>query len=308
MLESILSAGGGELARGVLSFLRRYEAAPLAEASAVCRAAVEGSESVRMVTLVSRCCQGKVSMLEATLGVTGASVLSFLVQIEARPLRVVSRACCEAVAEHAWGLEPWIYETRITGSLASWRRCFPRATHANMYMRQNTSDADMVHLSGIHTLYMSNCKLVTDAGLAHLSGIHTLYMSGCELMTDAGLAHLSGIHTLDMRGCKLVTDVGLAHLSGIHTLWMSGSNLVTDAGLAHLTGIHTLLMPNCELVTDVGLAHLSGIHTLYMRGCKLVTDAGLAHLVGIHRLAADFCPLLTAAGLARLRVGGAVII
>ena len=220
MLESILSAGCGELARGVLGFLRRYEAAPLCEASAVCLAAVEGAERVRMLTLVSRCRQGKVSMLEAALGVFGASVLSFLVQIEARPLRVESRACCEAVAEHAWGPEPWIYETRITGSLVSWRRCFPRATYAYMCGRPNTSDADMVHLCGIHKLYMSGCKLVTDAGLAHLSGIHTLYMSSCWLVTDAGLAHLSGIRELLAHDCPLLTAAGLAQLR------MGGAHIV----------------------------------------------------------------------------------
>ena len=180
MLESILSAGGGELARGVLGFLRRYEAAPLAEASGVCRAAVEGAERVRMLTLISRCRQGQVSVLEAALGVSGASILNFLRQGEARPLRVVSRPCREAVAEHVWSMDSWYWETtRITGNVASWRRGFPRATHANMWGRLNTSDADMVHLSGIHTLDMSWCSMVTDAGLAHQSGIHTKWMSHC---------------------------------------------------------------------------------------------------------------------------------
>ena len=52
----------------------------------------------------------------------------------------------------------------------------------------------------------------TDAGLAYLSGIHTLEMRGCKLVTDAaGLAHLSGIHTLEMRNCKQLTDACLAH-------------------------------------------------------------------------------------------------
>ena len=232
MLENILSAGGGELARGVLAFLRRYEGLPLAEASAVCCAAVENAASVHSAILVSRCRHREVSVLEAALGVAGAGVLDFLCQIEAPPLRMVSRACREAVAEHAWGVEPLIRVTDIKGSLASWRHCFPRATFANMSFRQHTSDADMVHLSGIHTLYMSVCSLVTDLGLAHLSGIHTLYMSGCSLVTDAGLAHLSGIHTLWMDSCKRVTDAGLAHLSGIHTLYMGDCELVTDAGLA----------------------------------------------------------------------------
>ena len=35
------------------------------------------------------------------------SVMSFLTQCEARPLRLGSRACHDAVAEHAWGAEPY---------------------------------------------------------------------------------------------------------------------------------------------------------------------------------------------------------
>ena len=80
MLENILSAGGGELARGVLCFLRWYEAAPLAEASAVCRVAVESAASVHKAILVSRCRHGEASVLEAALGVAGAGVLGFLRQ------------------------------------------------------------------------------------------------------------------------------------------------------------------------------------------------------------------------------------
>ena len=135
MLENILSAGGGELARSVLGFLRRYEVVPLAEASADCHAAVEGAASVRKAVLIRRCRHGEASVLETAIGVAGAGVLGFLSQTEARPLRLVSRACREAVAEHAWGVEPWRVEPCITGSLALWRRCFPNATWASFYAR-----------------------------------------------------------------------------------------------------------------------------------------------------------------------------
>jgi len=101
-------------------------------------------------------------------------VLGFLTQGEARPLRAASTACFAAVAEHAWGVEQ-PGSSIIRGSLASWRRCFPRATWADM--RFNIADSDMVHLRGIHTLIMSHCEHITDAGLAHLRGIHTLDMS-----------------------------------------------------------------------------------------------------------------------------------
>ena len=40
----------------------------------------------------------------------------------------------------------------------------------------NWSDADFVHLAGIHTLNMSYCTqaTITDAALSHLAGIHNL--------------------------------------------------------------------------------------------------------------------------------------
>ena len=43
---------------------------------------------------------------------------------------------------------------------------------------------------------------MTNAGSAHLSGIHTLGMSDCMLVTDAGLlAHITSVHTLWIDGC-----------------------------------------------------------------------------------------------------------
>ena len=118
--------------------------------------------------------RGELSVLEAVLsageGSSLAPVLGFLTQGEARPLRAASTACCAAVAEQAWGVEQ-PGSSRIMG----WRRCFPRATWADM--RLNVADSDMVHLRGIHALIMSHCEHITDAGLAYLRGIHTLEMS-----------------------------------------------------------------------------------------------------------------------------------
>ena len=125
------------------------------------------------------------------------SVMSFLRQEEALALRATSRACRDAVAEHAWS-ECAHGKSVIRSSLALWRRCFPHATAANLEGNRALKDADMMLLRGIRTLHMDGCAQVTDAGLAHLSGIHALYMDGCALVTDAGLAHFSGIHTLLM--------------------------------------------------------------------------------------------------------------
>ena len=218
-------------------------------------------------------------------GLSG-SVLAFLTQTEALVLRPASRACCDAVARHAWSDLQLLVRTtdlggaHIKGSLASWRRCFPHAISANVRHRKALTDDDFQYLRGLRTLAMRNCRRITDAGLSHLSGIHTLDMYGCKLVTDAGLAHLSGIHTLNVGGCTRVSDAGLAHLRGIHTLRMADCELVTDAGLAHLSGIHTLDMSYCAMISDSGLAHLRGIRKLRAHGCPQLTRAGLAQLEG----------------------------
>jgi hypothetical protein len=184
----------------------------------------------------------------------GEGIFGFLTTRDACALRLVCRLCCADVAAARWHDE----ETRISGSLAAWRKCFPDARVANMVWRSDLRDADFARLAGLKALDMNGCTGITDAGLAHLVGIHTLEMFNCALITDAGLAHLTGIHTLEMFNCALITDAGLAHLTGIHTLNMYGCEQITDAGLAHLTGIHTLNMSGCALITDAGLAHLTG--------------------------------------------------
>ena len=172
----------------------------------------------------------------------GEGVFGFLTTCNARALRLVSRMCRGDVAAARW-LDA---ETRITGSLAMWRACFPGARAANVAkMRWHLKDADFVHLAGVKVLHMGGCIGITDAGLAHLTGIHTLDMSGCYNITGAGLAHLTGIHTLDINGCPWVTDACLTHLTGIHTLDMSWCTGITAAGLPHLSNIRQLTMFGC---------------------------------------------------------------
>jgi hypothetical protein len=107
----------------------------------------------------------------------------------------------EAIAIFPWN----DLETRITGPLAEWRAIFPNAIAANISNRNDLTDADFVHLRGIHRLNMSGCNQIgiTDAAFANLVGIHTLDMSGCNQtsITNAVFPYLRGIHTLHMNGC-----------------------------------------------------------------------------------------------------------
>ena len=110
---------------------------------------------------------------------------------------------------------------------------------------------------------MCNCSqaAITDAAFAHLSGIHTLNMSECNQagITDAAFAHLRGIHTLIMGMCTQagITDAAISHLRGIHTLSMCYcSDSITGSTFDQLHGISDLMVTNEDLFAvarDLGL-------------------------------------------------------
>ena len=94
------------------------------------------------------------------------SVMSFLTQQDALPLRAASRACRDAVAEHAWGADMRGADMRadcaVVGSLASWRRCFPKATHANVSFRATElMGSDLQHLRGLKMLWIMFGREIT---------------------------------------------------------------------------------------------------------------------------------------------------
>ena len=98
----------------------------------------------------------RLSLVEELLSIpylSQRSVMSFLRQDEAVALRAASRACRDAVAEHAWedfDEDPFVACSRIRGSGSSaWRRCFPNARAANISQNRTITDADFVHLKGI---------------------------------------------------------------------------------------------------------------------------------------------------------------
>jgi hypothetical protein len=157
----------------------------------------------------------------------GAGILGFFTMREANVLRLVCSEMREAVAGAAW-LDG---KTKIEGSLAAWRACFPKARTANVLGHLDLEDSDFVHLKGIHTLNMAYCDQagITDAAFVHLKGIHTLSMSGCNQVgiTDAAFVNLKGIHTLIFDDCNQAAIAkDLAHLLGIQTRIFSCKNVL----------------------------------------------------------------------------------
>jgi len=211
-------------------------------------------------------------------------IFGFLTYEDANNLRLVCKELRDEVRDFRWK----DMKTRIKGSLALWRICFPFAKAANIRSQKNLTDADFIYLKGIHILDMSYCMqaTITDAAFVHLQGIHTLEMECCNQITDAAFVHLKGIHTLVMGCCYqgTITDAAFAHLKGIHTLDMGYcyQATITDAAFVHLQGIHTLQMNLCTQITDAVFAHLEGIKILYMIGCTGITAPMRTHLQGCH--------------------------
>ena len=158
---------------------------------------------------------------------------------------------------------------RIVGPLAAWHAANPDALVANVYGRDDLTDADFVHLAGIKALWMGSCTNpgLTDAAFVHLRGLHTLWMAGCKQasITDAAFAHLHGLHTLSMFDCNQPT--------------------ITDAAFTHLRGIQLLDMRYCDQATITGaaFARLSGVRALYMYRCSPAVIA-TARALGLPRL------------------------
>jgi hypothetical protein len=141
----------------------------------------------------------------------GGGVFGFLTLRDGNELRQLCRLVRGDVAAARWRDA----ETRIRGSLAAWRACFPGAVAANLRERRDLRDADFVHLAGVKVLDMWCCRGITDAGLAHLAGIHTLKMRYCTGITGAGLAHLAGIRELNATFCRGITNAGRAFWPGL---------------------------------------------------------------------------------------------
>jgi hypothetical protein len=99
------------------------------------------------------------------------------------------------------------------------------------------TDAALAPLRGIRVLNMGACAQFTDAAFVHLKGIHTLLLPDCKqpTITDAALAHLKGIKCLVLDSCSIpFTEVGLANLRGITRLHMHNANAASIAAARDL--------------------------------------------------------------------------
>ena len=123
----------------------------------------------------------------------GNALLALLDTRDATALRGVCREARDEVSAYPWddagaydaASREWVGGTRIAGSLALWRACFPHAISADVHDRGDLVDADFVHLRGVRRLNMMRCSGDTDDAFVHLRGIHTLEVGGCSAAVRA---------------------------------------------------------------------------------------------------------------------------
>ena len=126
-------------------------------------------------------CDSGLSFFEKIMKITEtSSPLTYLTQKEALPLRLASKTCRDIVREHVWGYED-TWTSQITGSLSSWRSCFPRATYANLNGHLTvTTEEILMHLRGITVLDIRGCReLISEEIVPILSKLDKLIVSPC---------------------------------------------------------------------------------------------------------------------------------
>jgi hypothetical protein len=136
-------------------------------------------------------------------------VMCFFSTEEAVVLRLVSRLFLEAARDREWA------DTRtvVTGDIARWRACFPRAIAANLGGPRWSCDAGLRGLpipehhfpclSTLEWLSVRNQPSFTDTALLHLGGpLQFLDASGCTALTGLHMEHLAGAALVVMDGCR----------------------------------------------------------------------------------------------------------
>jgi len=151
------------------------------------------------------------------------------------------------------------------------------------------------HCTGLQSLSLSYCRLITDTGLIAISeycpNLLSLKVYNCELITDASIisisTHCTGLQSLDLRRCTQITDASIisisTHCTGLQILDLEECRQITDASIisisTHCTGLQTLDLEECRQITDASIislsTHCTGLQSLDLSGCHDITDASI---------------------------------
>lgn len=207
----------------------------------------------------------------------------------------------------------------IVGSLREWRQANPYALAANLFGREDLTDADFVHLQGVHALYLRGLRSdITDKALEYIAGVKILNLQSTSKshikFTPDGFRHLQGcIEELDISSVDWITDDFFPYLTGLQRLSVFQVKTVTDAAFAHLGGgtLKKLIMWACSqpTLTDKAFTHLEGLEELDLEGLiqPTITDAALVPIAkGIRHLNISRMKQLTDTALKTIAEGGTI--
>lgn len=237
-------------------------------------------------------------------GAVTAAVCDSLTLVDATALRAVSRACRDAVTQHAWN-----EATTPVRNVLAWRQCFPHARTIRLVVRDRKEVVRCLHtlekiaLRAVTTLVVPHDTRLEQRQLDDFSALRVLDLRAATYtrLTPKTLASLSPhLRYLDLSCTRLPsleaagTTTCLAHLAHLDTLLLAGCTNVTDALVAPLHSLRTLVLDSCARITDAALAPLTRLQTLHVNDCPHVTAAGVEPLRQLTTLCCVVCPRIAA--------------
>lgn len=125
-------------------------------------------------------------------------------------------------------------------------------------------------------------RFLTDDNLMHLTRLETLDLSNCNQFTDNSLQYLTNLVVLECGNC-LFTDNVIKTLTNLQYLNCCNSYL-TDDGISNLCSIHSLISgPNCKF-TDEGIKKMTNLSYLDCIAGTSFTDTTMTTFKKLQRV------------------------
>lgn len=216
--------------------------------------------------------------------------MPYLSMTDTVEIRLTSRTLNQLMRDSAQSF-PWndqCSSIRII-DFHTWRRFFPRAISCNMSSAVLSVPATHRYLlSGLKVLRatstISSPNNWTKFMFSHLTGLTSLDLSHCRLLTDDAFQTLTSLTHLSLTFCTNVTHRVLQPLSQLRSLTM-----------------HTWLLGRIDTISDQCLQHTPLLETLTAHSCLQLTDAAFTRVPMLSRLDIAGCLQLTAAALVPLQ-------
>jgi hypothetical protein len=134
---------------------------------------------------------------------------------------------------------------------------------------------DLVPLTNLVRLDVSNNRNVDDVALIYLTNLETLIMDMNYTIDGSSFPALRKLRKLDMsrfKEDKAITDETLSQATGLTELRMGNNRHITDAGLAPLTALESLWLSKDQRITDAALRGMTRLVELGILRSAVVTN------------------------------------